>query len=384
MATVCFYFQVHQPYRIRRYSFFEKGVSSEYFDEKLNREVMCRVAERCYLPANQALLRAIERSAGRIHVAFSITGTAVSQMREYAPEALESFRALARTGCVEFLSETYHHTLAALGDPEEFRAQVMMHREMLRCEFGVTPTIFRNTELIYSDRVGELVAECGYSGVLAEGVADVLGWRTAHNTYNLPGSSLRIIPKSSSLSDDIAFRFTSGGHNGGPLTVEGFVARLKAATDDEGIIGLFMDYETFGEHHSAASGILDFFERLPEAIMRVPGWQVLSPSHVLQRHSSAGDLSYPRETSWADEARDVSAWCGNSMQRGALEKARALLPTKEALKETWRRLQTSDHFYYMATKAGADGDVHSYFSPFDSPYEAFISYMNVLSDLASR
>jgi alpha-amylase len=384
MTTVCFYFQVHQPYRIRRYSFFEKGVSSEYFDEKLNREVMCRVAERCYLPANQALLRAIERSAGSIHVAFSITGTAVSQMREYAPEALDSFRALAHTGCVEFLSETYHHSLAALGDQEEFRAQVMMHREMLRREFGVTPTVFRNTELIYSDRIGELVADCGYSGVLAEGVADVLGWRTAHDTYNLPGSYLRIIPKSSSLSDDIAFRFTSGGQNGGPLTVEAFIARLKAATDDEGIIGLFMDYETFGEHHSAESGILDFLERLPEAIMRVPGWQVLSPAQVLERHSSAGDLSYQRYTSWADEARDVSAWCGNSIQRGALKKAQAFIPKSDVLKETWRRLQSSDHFYYMSTKAGPDGDVHSYFSPFDSPYEAFISYVNVLSDLASR
>ena len=384
MTTVCFYFQVHQPYRIRRYSFFEKGVSSDYFDEKLNREVMRRVAERCYVPANQALLRSIQRAEGRVRVAFSISGTALSQMQDYAPEALESFRVLARTGCVEFLAETYHHSLAALHDVAEFGAQVEMHRKVIQSEFGVTPTIFRNTELIYSDRIGELIAALGYSGVLAEGVPDVLGWRTAHSTYNLPGSSLRIIPKSSTLSDDIAFRFQTGGPNGAPLTVERFVERLRTAVDDEGVVGLFMDYETFGEHHSAESGILTFLEALPEAIIRMPGWKVLSPAQVLDRTYSQGELSYPRDTSWADEARDISAWCGNSMQRGALEKMYALAPKTAAHKEIWRRLQTSDHFYYMSTKTGPDGQVHSYFSPFDSPYEAFISYMNVLSDLAAR
>jgi alpha-amylase len=384
MTSVCFYFQVHQPYRIRRYSFFEKGVSSRYFDEKLNREVMSRVAERCYIPANRALLRAIQRTEGRIRVAFSITGTALSQMRDYAPEALESFRELARTGCVEFLGETYHHSLAALHNEGEFRRQVEMHRDLLRSEFGVTPTIFRNTELIYSDRIGELIAGLGYSGVLAEGVPDVLGWRTAHSTYNLPGSSLRIIPKSSTLSDDIAFRFQSGGPSGAPLTIDRFVNRLRAAAVDDSVVGLFMDYETFGEHHSAESGILEFLGALPEAIIRIPGWEVLSPTQLLQRSSSQGDLSYPRETSWADEARDLSAWLGNSMQRGALDKVYAFVPKTEALKEVWRRLQTSDHFYYMSTKTGPDGEVHSYFSPFESPYEAFISYVNVISDLAAR
>jgi alpha-amylase len=305
-------------------------------------------------------------------------------MRDYAPEALESFRELARTGCVEFLGETYHHSLAALHNEGEFRRQVEMHRDLLRSEFGVTPTIFRNTELIYSDRIGELIAGLGYSGVLAEGVPDVLGWRTAHSTYNLPGSSLRIIPKSSTLSDDIAFRFQSGGPSGAPLTIDRFVNRLRAAAVDDSVVGLFMDYETFGEHHSAESGILEFLGALPEAIIRIPGWEVLSPTQLLQRSSSQGDLSYPRETSWADEARDLSAWLGNSMQRGALDKVYAFVPKTEALKEVWRRLQTSDHFYYMSTKTGPDGEVHSYFSPFESPYEAFISYVNVISDLAAR
>lgn len=336
------------------------------------------------MPANQALLRAIQRAQGRVRVAFSISGTALSQMREYAPEALESFRELARTGCVEFLGETYYHSLAALHDKVEFRAQVEMHCDAIRGEFGVTPTIFRNTELMYSDRIGELIAGLGYSGVLAEGVSDILGWRTAHCTYNLPGSSLRIIPKSSTLSDDIAFRFQSGGPNGSPLTVERFVDRLRAAVTNEDVLGLFMDYETFGEHHSAESGILSLLERLPEAITRIPGWEVLSPTQILARSSSQGELSYPRETSWADEARDITAWCGNSMQRGALEKVYAFVPKTDSLREIWRRLQTSDHFYYMSTKTGPDGEVHSYFSPFESPYEAFISYMNVLSDLAAR
>lgn len=384
MATVCFYFQVHQPYRIRRYSFFDKGVSTEYFDEKLNRDVMRRVAERCYLPANQALLRAIERSDGRARFAFSISGTAITQMREYAPEALESFRKLARTGCVEFLAETSHHTLAALQDDQEFQAQVAIHRDLIREEFGQTPTVFRNTELIYSDRIGALIAELGYSAVLAEAVPDVLGWRSGYATYNAPGLPLRILPKSSTLSDDIAFRFQSGGSDGKPLTVEEFVARLRANIEEGGFVGLFMDYETFGEHHSDDTGIVSFLEQLPEAIAAMPGWEVLSPTQVVTRHVSCGALSYPRETSWADEARDISAWCGNSMQRSALEKISALAPASESMKEVWRRLQTSDHLYYMATKAGADGEVHSYFSPFESPYEAFISYVNVISDLSSR
>ena len=384
MATVCFYFQVHQPYRIRRYSFFDRGASTEYFNEALNREVMQRIAERCYIPANKALMRSIERSEGRVRFAFSISGTAIAQMREYAPEALESFRQLSRTGCVEFLAETYHHSLAALRSEEEFRVQVAMHHAIIREEFGVSPKVFRNTELLYSDHIGALISQLGYSAVLAEGVSSVLGWRSAHTTYNAPGSSLRILPKSSTLSDDIAFRFRTGQGEGGTLTVNAFIERLRVGVEDGGFVGLFMDYETFGEHHSESVGIMAFLESLPCAISALPGWETLSPSEIVARYASAGALSYPDVTSWADEARDLSAWCGNSMQQSALEKIYAFIPKSESVREEWRRLQASDHFYYMSTKSGPDGDVHSYFSPFESPYDAFISYANVLSDLVTR
>lgn len=395
MPAVCLYFQVHQPYRIRRFSFFDIGSTKEYFDYELNGSIMRRVAHKCYLPANERILRCVEETQGKFKVAFSLSGVVVEMMRAYAPEVLESFRSLARTGCVEFLGETYYHSLASLFDEREFHEQVRLHSALMEREFGIRPTVFRNTELIYNDQIGQAVGELGFLGVLAEGARDVLGWRSPNFVYRVPGSGTRLLLKNYKLSDDIAFRFSSAGCGKNKrLTSTRFVDMLGELDGNADIVGLFLDYETFGEHHQQADGILDFLSELPSRVLRRSGWGFSTPSEATQRVNPASELSVSRTTSWADTERDVSAWSGNEMQRGALaalyephrffgERADASLALPHIV-EIWRRLQSSDHFYYMSTKGGADGDVHSYFSPFESPYDAFIAYMNVVKDLALR
>lgn len=381
MPSVCAYFQVHQPYRLRPFSFFDK--SGDYFNNALNREVMQRVAARCYIPANQALLKIIKATRGTFKVTFSITGTAIEQMREYAPEALKSFQELARTGCVEFLGETYHHSLASLYSPTEFREQVLLHQDLMQTEFRCRPRIFRNTELIYSDSIGAAISDLGFKAVLAEGVDEILGWRSPNSVYRVVGRDAALLTKNYALSDDIAFRFATSGENGGTLTPEVFVARMRERAQSDDVVGIFLDYETFGEHHREESGILRFLTELPACVLADSSWKFLTPSDVIQQHKSVGELSYPRHTSWADCERDVSAWRGNEIQRKALDAIYAYTPDTEERRQVWRKLQTSDHFYYMATKEAADSAVHSYFSPFESPYEAFIAFANVARDLGA-
>lgn len=395
MPSVCFYFQVHQPYRIKRFSFFDIGSTQEYFDEELNRSIMQRVAHNCYLPANERILRCIEESRGEFKVAFSISGVAIEMMRAYAPKALESFRALARTGCVEFLGETYYHSLASLYDLREFREQVRLHSALMEREFGAQPKVFRNTELIYNDRIGQAVGELGFVAVLAEGARDILGWRSPNFVYRVPGQGTKLLLKNFKLSDDIAFRFSNGNYGSSKsLTPTRYAEMIHELDGYAEIVGLFLDYETFGEHHQHSDGILDFLSELPRCILRKAEWKCATPSEAAQRFNAVSELSVPRTTSWADTERDVSAWCGNEMQRSALAAIHdpqrlfagreIYSPMLEQMTETWRKLQSSDHFYYMSTKGGPDGDVHSYFSPFESPYDAFVAYMNVLKDLALR
>lgn len=395
MPAVCFYFQVHQPYRLRRYSYFDVENATTYFDEDLNRSIMERVSTRCYLPANERLLKEIREHGGAFKVAFSLSGTAIEQMRLYAPEALESFRALAATGCVEFLGETYYHSLASLYDRDEFEAQVRLHSDVVEREFGQRPRTFRNTELIYNDEIGRVVGELGFRGVMVEGATDVLGWRSPHFLYRVAGATTKILPRSFKLSDDIAFRFTHRGEDEMErLTPQRYAASLHALTGNADIVGLFLDYETFGEHHGDDTGILTFLEQLPGEVLAHKEWTFTTPSEATRYLHPVSELSFSRVTSWADTERDVSAWCGNEMQRAAL----ATLYDTEALYagldimapemvlacETWRRLQTSDHFYYVSTKGDGDGVVHRYFSPYESPYDAFVGYMNVLKDIHAR
>ena len=386
MPSVCFYFEVHQPYRLKPYGALQVGRDHEYFDDGLNAEVMRKVADKCYLPANDSMLRLIEKTDGRFRVSYAITGVAIEQMKRYAPEAMDSFVRLAKTGAVEFIGETYYHSLAALYDKKELEAQIDLEMKLIRKEFGQTPRVFRNTELIYDDEIGQFVADLGFDGMICEGAYDVLDWRSPNFVYRVPGRDMRLLTKNYKLSDDIAFRFSNRAWADYPLTAEKFVRWVHAQSGAGDVINLFMDYETFGEHQWKETGIFDFLEQLPDLLFTDSSWDILTPSQAIDRYRPLGDLPFHRTVSWADEGRDVSAWRGNAMQQRALEEIYSLgeairRRNNSHLLALWRRLQTSDHFYYMATKSAADADVHEYFSPYEGPYDAFIHYMNVLKDL---
>ena len=384
MKTVCLYFQVHQPWRLKVYRFFNIGKDHNYLDDFTNRAIMQKVARQCYLPMNALLLKLIKENKGAFKCSFSITGSAVEQFRAYAPEVLDSFRALAETGCVEFLAETYSHSLASLSSKEDFVEQVKLHTKMIKEEFGKKPVAFRNTELIYSDHIGEMVSELGFKTILAEGARHVMGWKSPNYIYtNSIDNRLRVLLRNYKLSDDIAFRFSNQGWDQYPLTADKF-AQWVAEENGE-VMNLFMDYETFGEHQKATTGIFDFMKALPKAILKHGDVCFATVSEAAKSAQPVGVLHCPHVMSWADEERDVTAWLGNELQNEAFSKLYALKDKVKSLKNAdfeyvWNFMQTSDHFYYMATKWLSDGDVHSYFNPYGSSYEAFINYMNVLSD----
>lgn len=385
MTSICFYFQVHQPYRTRRFTYFDSSAEHRYLDDEANRSIMEKVARKCYLPANELMLRLIHRHAGAFKVAYSITGVALEQLEVYAPDALESFVRLADTGCVEFLAETYHHSLASVFDDSEFVQQIDLHTAAIRKHFGQSPRVFRNTELIYDDRIGRRVADLGFRGVIAEGADDVLDWRSPNYLYNVAGRECALLLKNYRLSDDIAFRFSNESWDDFPLTAEKYSKWLHRISGDGEIVNLFMDYETFGEHQWEHTGIFEFMEHLPDYVMRHQDWEFATPSEIIDRRPPVAELPFYRLTSWADLERDLTAWNGNSMQKKALDSLYGLAADVYAcndwkILDTFRRLQTSDHFYYMCTKWFADGDVHAYFSPFESPYDAYLNYMNVLKD----
>ena len=388
--SICLYFQVHQPNRLRLYRFFDIGKDSHYYDDFANRTILRRVAQKCYLPMNALLLELIEANKGAFKVAFSISGSVLEQFDRYAPEVIESFRKLAQTGNVEFLSETYYHSLASLASPIEFKNQVLKHKAAIEHYFGVTPKAFRNTELIYSDAIGEMVYDMGFKTMLTEGARHVLGWKSPNFIYSCAQApSLKLLLKNSSLSDDIAFRFSDRGWSDWPLTGEKYLGWLKSSAQNEDIVNLFMDYETFGEHQKAASGIFDFMRALPQIVINDGEFEFVTPTQAAKKHRPVGELDVMDPISWADEERDVTAWLGNELQNDAFNKLndqaeKLALLNDEALWSDFGHLQESDHFYYMCTKFFSDGAVHKYFNPYDTPYEAFINYMNVLSDFILR
>lgn len=388
--SICLYFQVHQPCRLRLYRFFDIGKDSHYYDDFANRTILKRVAQRCYLPMNELLLELVGKHKGAFRVAFSISGSVIEQFDRYAPEVLDSFRKLADTGCVEFLSETYYHSLASLASPAEFEHQVMKHKAAVEHYFGVTPTAFRNTELIYSDAIGSMVYDLGFKTMLTEGAKHVLGWKSPNYIYSgAKAPKLKLLLKNSSLSDDIAFRFSDRNWQDWPLTGEKYLAWIKAAAQNDEIVNLFMDYETFGEHQKAQSGIFDFMKFLPEVILNDGEFEFVTPTQAAKKHNAVAELEVPDPISWADEERDVTAWLGNELQNDAFHKLYSLteklsILNNEYLWSDFGHLQESDHLYYMCTKFFSDGAVHKYFNPYDTPYEAFINYMNVLSDFILR
>ena len=384
MKTVCFYFQVHQPWRLKTYRFFNMGNDHNYLDDFTNRSIMQKVARQCYLPMNALLLSLIEENKGAFKCSFSITGSAVEQFKAYAPEVLESFKKLAATGCVEFLGETYSHSLSSLYSADEFKSEVKLHSAMLKEEFGVKPTAFRNTELIYSDDIAKAVEGMGFKTMLAEGAKHILGWKSPNFVYtDAVDNKLRLLLRNYKLSDDIAFRFSNEGWPEWPLSADKFAQWVASETGD--VVNLFMDYETFGEHQKASTGIFDFMKALPAALLRTGELEFATVSEASKKLQPVAVLHCPHAMSWADEERDVTAWLGNDLQNEAFAKLYALAPKVKKAKNkdfeyVWHFMQNSDHFYYMATKWFSDGDVHSYFNPYGSAYEAFINYMNVLAD----
>ncbi len=386
--SVCLYFQVHQPNRLRQYRFFDIGKNSHYYDDFTNRTILRRIAQKCYLPMNELLLQQIEEQEGAFKVAFSITGTALEQFDRYCPEVLDSFKKLAATGCVEFLSETYYHSLSSLASESEFKHQVAKHKDAIEKYFGVTPTTFRNTELIYSDSIANMVGDLGFKTILTEGAKHVLGWQSPNYLYKATTKkNQKLLLRNSGLSDDIAFRFSNKGWENWPLTTDKFVSWLKSG--DGEIVNLFMDYETFGEHQAASTGIFDFMKYLPAAVLADGEFEFVTPARAARKHKPVAPLCIPDAISWADEERDTSAWLGNELQNEAFNKLYSLSEKLAILNdaELWSdfgHLQESDHFYYMCTKYFSDGAVHKYFNPYDTPFEAFINYMNVLSDFMLR
>lgn len=392
MKSVCFYFQIHQPYRVKRYRVFDIGNDPEYFNDRSesnlnNRAVLEKVAKKSYIPTTELLLELLRRHPS-MRVSFSFSGVVLEQLERYAPEAIDLFKKLVDTGQVEILGETYYHSLSFFYSQSEFERQVAKHRDLIRRFFGVWPRVFRNTELSYRNDLAHWAESQGYAAILAEGWDPVLGWRSPNYVYKPQGTkNIRLLLKNYRLSDDVAFRFSSRDWSEWPLTAEKFGTWLGEAEGDT--VNLFMDYETFGEHQWEDTGIFNFLEMLPEELAKNPGMTFKTPSEVASSYDARGEIDIPHITTWADTDRDLTAWVGNPMQKAAIEAVYGmeddvLRRNDHKLLEDWRKLQTSDHFYYMCTKWSADGDVHAYFSPYESPYDAYISYMNALSDLRLR
>jgi len=389
MKSICFYFQVHQPFRYRRYRFFDIGIDHYYYDDYSNESILLKVAQSCYLPANKLMLELINKYEGKFKIAFSISGLALEQFELYAPEVLDSFKALAATGHVEFLSETYTHSLVSLKNKDLFRRQILEHDLMIEKYFGQKPSVFRNTELIYSDDIGEIVADLGFKAILTEGARHILGWKSPNFLYvNAVNPRLKVLMRNYKLSDDIAFRFSNQNWSEFPLKTEKFVGWMKSMVKDE-FINLFIDYEVFGEYQRAESGIFDFMKHLPDVVFKHSDITFATPSEIVSNFQPVSLVSVPQAISWADEERDLSVWLGNEMQKEAFDNLYELANRMDVvsdmdLRKDWNYIQSSDHFYYMCTKYFSSGEIHNHYNPYDSPYEAFINYMNVLSDFKLR
>ena len=389
MASVCFYFQVHQPFRLGHYTIFDSH--NNYFDDSRNAQICRKVAEKCYLPSNLLFLDLIKKYHGRFKISYSITGVLLEQLQLYAPRVLETFQELADTGCVEFLGETYHHSLSFLYSHEEFIRQIKAHTRTIQKLFGQRPRIFRNTELIYNNNLAELIEKLGtFDGIITEGADHILGYRSPNFVYRPVNSKrLKLLLKNYRLSDDIAFRFSNRSWSQWPLKADKFASWVNAINGCGFVVNLFMDYETFGEHQWESTGIFDFMRHLPHEILKHPDNDFKTPSEAINSYDAVDEIDIPYTISWADIERDVSAWRGNPMQENALAELygfeKKVMKTHDPeIIAHWRKLQTSDHFYYMCTKYFSDGDVHKYFNPYESPYDSYINFMNVLDNLNYR
>ncbi len=389
MKSICFYFQIHQPFRLKKYRFFDIGNDHYYYDDFANDDIVTRIAERSYIPMANTLLEMIKENGKAFKCAISITGTAIEQLQQYVPELIDLLKKLADTGCVEFLSETYSHSLASLEDTNEFIRQVKAHDALIYNLFGQKPKVIRNTELIYDDEIACVMQSMGFKGAITEGAKHILGWKSPNYLYSSASApKLKLLLRNDKLSGDIARNFNNNDWEEYPLTADKYLNWIAQLPDEEQIVNLFMGMETFGEFMPRETGIFEFMKALPRfAAERGIGF--MTPSEAVSKLKSVSELSVPFPMSWADEARDVSAWKGNRLQKEAIAKLysvaeRVNLCDDRRLKKDWEYLQSCDHFFYMSTKSLTDGAVHTEFSPYDSPYSAFTNYMNVLGDFIVR
>ena len=390
MKSICLFFEVHQPFRLRTYRFFDIGHKHDYFDDYANRFLMQQVAEKSYLPANALLLDMIRKHGKKFRLSFSISGMAIEQLEVYAPEVLKSFQALAKTGCVEFVAETYGNSMASLKSPEEFSRQVKKHVKKMEDLFGQKPKTFRNTEMVYSDDIGNLVYDLGFKTMLTEGAKHILGWKSPNFLYcSAVNPKLKLLLRNFQLSDDLSFRFSEQKWSEWPLTAEKFLGWIDKMKPNEEVINLFLNYETFGEYQWAETGIFEFLKAFTQKVIEKNNQTFKTPAEVSENLQPVSGLHVPYPISWADEERDLTAWLGNELQQEAFEKVYLIeekirLCKDAGLEKEWERLQTSDHFFFMSTKWFSDQMVFRKINPYNSPYDAFINYMNVLSDFIIR
>jgi alpha-amylase len=391
MPSVCIYFEVHQPVRLNKFTVFRIGSNKDdknYFNMELNKKIFEKVANKCYLPTNNLLVDLIKEFNGKFKVSFSLTGTFVEYCENFAPEVIDSFKELFATGSVDFIEETYFHSLSGLYDElDEFEDQIKMHRKIMKRLFNYKPTVFRNTEAIYDNRVAKKVADMGYKGIITEGTEKILGWRSPNFLYKPINCDLKVLLRNYTLSDDVGFRFSARQWVAYPLTADKYATWMANCQGD--LINLFMDYETFGEHHWTETGIFDFLSHFPGEVFKHGHLDFVTVSEAIQRYQTVGEIDVPWAISWADADRDVSTWLGNDMQIACFNELKNIGKKlrddgNEELLHIWRKLQTSDHLYYVSTKGLEDGDVHAYFSHYDGPYEGFINYMNILQDFKQK
>lgn len=390
MKSVCLIFQIHQPFRYRKYRFFDIGKDDYYYDDFANETIIRKIADKCYLPANKIILEQIKKHKGKFRVAYSLSGIVIDQFKLYCPEVIESFSELAKTGCVEFLAETYANSLVSLIDAKMFEEQVREHGQLIEELFGQRPSVFRNTELIYSDEIGDTVYRMGYEAIITEGAKHILGWKSPNYLYcNALNPRLKVLMRNYRFSDDISFRFSNSGWNEFPLTADKYAGWMKSLPKEDEIVNIFINYETFGQLHPKSSGIFDFMSHLPGSVLKTKELEFATPAEVIRKHQPVSAIHVPQPISWADEERDLTAWLGNELQKEAFDKLYKLKDrvrdcTNNRMQKDWTYLQSNDHLYYMCTKFFSDGEVHKSFNPYANPYEAFINYMNVMSDFSFR
>jgi alpha-amylase len=386
MKTICFYFQIHQPFRLKRYRFFDIGSDHYYYDDFSNEDIIRGIADRTYFPANRMLLDMIQAYEGKFKAAFSISGVMLEQMEIYVPEVIDQFKELAKTGCVEFLAETYNHSLASLHDPEEFIKQVKAHKNKIELLFNQKPKIFRNTELIYDDEIALQVAAMGFKAMLTEGAKHVLGWKSPNYLYSSASApKLKLLTRNMKFSDDISYRFSHYDWSEYPLVADKLINWVAATPEAEQLVNIFINYEVLGSLQSASTGIFEFFKAIPRFAL-AKNITFSTPTEVVNTFKSVGELVVPYPCSWAGEEKDASPWQGNILQQEAIQKLydtseKVHLVTDRRIIQDWNYLQASDHFNYMSTKLFPGPSVYS---PYESAYDAFNNYMNVLSDFIDR